>query len=121
MRPIRDAVIVRRVYMLIRAALLGCQLINVVCTSGDFMNSGLNLSDKVFFLMCRDTLLTFPRAIANLPVSYNYVWVFKHIALFLYRGMIVFGLLYTIYGLVTVRKVSLPLTQQSLLAQCWTM
>lgn len=97
MRPIRDAVIVRRVYMQIRAALLGCQLINVVFTSGDFMNSGLNLSDKLFcFFMCRDTLLTFPRAIANLPVSYNYVWVFKHIALFLYLGMIVLGLFYTI-------------------------
>lgn len=42
--------IVWRVYVQIRAAVLGRQLINVVGTSSEFMNSGLNMSDMIFFL-----------------------------------------------------------------------
>lgn len=99
--------IVWRVYVQIRAAVLGRQLINVVGTSSEFMNSGLNMSDMIFFQLSHDTANFSKRSSKYACILQLRLGFYKHCTSFISLGN------FTLF-------VDL-LTQPIWLAQCWTL
>lgn len=115
-RPIRDAVIVRCVYLQIRAAQLARLLINVVCISSDLvdsLNSGLNLPDMLFFsfsfFFCDPSV---PRDLWQMYPD-SYAWNLKHQCTVLIPKNGFWTILYAVLTSLITRTTSLPLAQQT--------